>query len=387
MSEQTDSLERRRGVLRSRGTKGPLLDEILTYNENVFARALPAQPPSLPLADEAFVPIWRDYAREAKTEGGFSALRRRLVQLNFPIRAGMSEDPEYRAATRRGICPPPDGAGLGLSGPTALDVEIHASAAGHIPVLIAEAREDFVALVQALTRRNEPSPVPPSLGSTMVSGYNNWDRIRRLRASWEESAGDLGGWPDEFERIRRDVTLYQDRFIVLSTGPYSGVAADELGLEASEWLALSLAIRRDHECTHYFTRRVFDSMRNNLLDELLADYMGLKAALGRFRADWFLRFMGLEGWPAVRDDGRVHTYRGNPPLSDASFTIILDLLVDAAHQLETLDSALEGLAPDYVLMTLALMSLEELASLDIAALFAQAYRRLFGESPGSLVVG
>lgn len=381
MSDYEVTLERRRAGLRERGAAGDVIDEILTYTENVFARALPSGSLALPLTDEPFVPVWREYAREAKGEGGFAALRRYLVQLNFPIRAGMSEDPVYRSATRRGIWPAANQEGLVLADPKAVSVEIHASAAGHIPVLIAEAREDFVALVQALTRRNEPSPIPGSLGAAMVAGYNNWDRIRRLREHWEANGEGPGGWPAEFERIRKDATLYQDRFIVLSTGPYSGVTADDLGLDELEWRVLSLAIRRDHECAHYFTRRVFGSMRNNLLDELLADYMGLKAALGRFRADWFLRFMGLEAWPRVREDGRVHTYRGNPPLSEAAFTIVIDLVVDAAHRLEALDAALHDLSADRVLMTLALMTLEELASSDMASLFAGGYNQLFDEAP------
>ena len=33
-------------------------------------------------------------------------------------------------------------------------------------------------------------------------------------------------------------------------------------------------------------------MRNNLLDELIADYTGMVGAIGRFRAGWFLRFAG-----------------------------------------------------------------------------------------------
>lgn len=382
---QADILERRRDVLCERGARGGVLDEILIYTENVFARALPPQPPTLPLADEPFVPVWREYAQDAQSQGGFAALRRRLVQLNFPIRDGMSQDANYRLGTRRGIWPSPTAEGLTLSGPEAVRLEIHASAAGHIPLLIAESREDFVSLVQALTRRNEPSPIPPSLGATMVAGYNNWDRIHRLHSRWEESGGNQDDWPSEFDRIRKDATLYQDRFIVLSTGPYSGVDADELGLQQDEWRELSLAIRRDHECTHYFTRRVFDSMRNNLLDELLADYMGLKGALGKFQSEWFLRFMGLEACPVVRPDGRIHTYRGDPPLSDEAFTIVVGLLVDAAHYLEALDATLEGLAPSRVLMTLALMTLEELASSDMAKRFARGYRMLFGEPESPLV--
>jgi len=74
-----------------------------------------------------------------------------------------------------------------------------------------------------------------------------------------------------------------------------------MGMDESTWHSLSLIIRLSHECTHYFTRRLFGSMRNNLLDELIADYQGIVAANGgRYRADWFLRFVGLESFPDYR---------------------------------------------------------------------------------------
>jgi hypothetical protein len=92
--------------------------------------------------------------------------------------------------------------------------------------------------------------------------------------------------------------LYQDRLIILSAGPYSNVTASNLGLTETEWQQLSLKIRLEHESTHYFTRRFFGSMRNNIADELIADYRGIVAALGYYRSDWFLHFVGLESFPA-----------------------------------------------------------------------------------------
>jgi hypothetical protein len=127
---------------------------------------------------------------------------------------------------------------------------------------------------------------------------------------------------------------YQDRFILLSEGPYSAVPAHELELDDEPWRKLSLVIRREHECAHYFTRRVFGSMRNHLLDELIADYCGIYAALGRFRADWFLRFVGLEKFPHYREGGRLQNYRGDPPLSDAAFTVLQAVVKVAAEKLE-----------------------------------------------------
>src|SRR5439155_4743001 len=97
-------------------------------------------------------------------------------------------------------------------------------------------------------------------------------------------------WDSELAEIARRPTLYQDRFILLSAGPYSGVAAAELGLADEDWKRRSLTIPLEHECTHYFTRQVLGSMRNALADELVADYMGIVASEGRYRADWFLRF-------------------------------------------------------------------------------------------------
>ena len=46
-------------------------------------------------------------------------------------------------------------------------------------------------------------------------------------------------------------------------------------------------------------------MRNNLHDELIADYAGITAAIGHYRAAWFLRFLGLEDYPTYRPGGRL----------------------------------------------------------------------------------
>ena len=103
---------------------------------------------------------------------------------------------------------------------------------------------------------------------------------------------------------------------------------------ADEWLNASLVIRREHECAHYFTRRVLGSMRNSLLDELIADYVGVVAASGRYHAAWFLRFLGLEEFPAFRPDGRLQRYRGDPPLSDGAFAVLRSVAKRAAERLE-----------------------------------------------------
>ncbi len=164
--------------------------ELLAYNENVFDLGALGPETRFPLPDEPFVAFWEERVRESQARGkggAFAVLREHLPQLAFPIREGISETEPYRAATRRGIPVEtlPEATGLELEHPEAIELAIHESPAGRIPLLIARRRPEFAALIQALTKRNEPVPVPGSQGALMVSGYNNWSRIGELRRAWE----------------------------------------------------------------------------------------------------------------------------------------------------------------------------------------------------------
>jgi hypothetical protein len=291
------------------------------------------------------------------------------VQLRFPVMVGVSETDAYLAAIRKGVLPARTD-DLRLEDTDGLRLFIHPTPAGAVPVLLTACRADFEALVRALVRKNEPVPLPASMGACMVAGYNNWGRVAELRRRWEAGEVDAGGardWSAAFTRLKSRKELYQDRFVLLSGGPYSGVPAEAMEMGDDEWRRASITIRLEHECAHYFTRRVLGSMRNNLLDELLADYAGIVAAAGHFRADWFLRFMGLDGEEGCRGDGRIWTYRGDPPLSDAGFVVLQRVVRAAARAVEAWDAARgpadrtpEGRAR--VLLRLAETTLEEMAA-------------------------
>jgi len=347
-------------------------EELLAYNENRFQLEALNPEVRFPLADEPFVAFWEPLVEESRRRGAFAVLREHLPQLRFPIREGISQTEPYLNATRKGaqLESLPEATGLALEHPEAIELALYASPAGRIPLLIARRRAEFVALIQALTRRNEPAPVPAAQGALMVSGYNNWSRIRGLRRCWEDSDDPVrvsATWAEEFRRIQERRELYQDRFILLSDGPYSAVPAADLGLEDGQWREISLVIRRDHECSHYLTRRLFGSMQDNVLDELIADYTGLAAAAGRFRADWFLRFIGLEDFPRYRAGARLDIYRGRPPLSDGAFRVLQRVVKAAAENLERFDAGLPASARTIqgrglMISALASLRLEDLAA-------------------------
>lgn len=370
--ETTHRQTLRSNILAAHGADIAQVEELLAYSENVFAQGRLNLPLNFPLESELHVATWMQYAAIAREIGTFEALKQRLVQLQFPIQAGISQTEAYRIVTRKGGLTDqmPEATGLVLQQPDPLELLIHQSLAGAIPVLIVKHRQDFVSLVQALAMRNEPKLVPDSMGACIVSGFNNWDRIRQYRKQWETAnpiAASDNDWAAEFQRLAPQKALYQDRFIILSDGFYSAITASDMGLEEVEWRRLSLIIRLEHECTHYFTYRVLGSMHNHLLDELIADYRGIVAAAGRYQADWFLRFIGLESFPHYREGGRLQNYRGQPPLSDGAFKVLGALVEAAARNLERFDvnyrSELKHPHQE-ALVTIALtrLTLEELAS-------------------------
>lgn len=386
-----DNRQLRTDVLRMCGAKPSEVNELLHYNRNAFRQADLSCPARFPLPDELFVGVWRQYAAEAERIGVFDALKKRLVQLKFPVQEGISGSEDYRMATRsiKKTEVKETGSGLTLRCPETLQLTIHPTPAGHIPVITTDAREDFVTLLQALTKKNEPVPIPGSMGASMVSGYNNWDRVHKLKKAWLEENPDEHTeehWPAAFQAVISQKERYQDRFILMSSGPYSAVQADELEFTEEVWQNLSCMIRMEHESTHYFTRRVFSSMRNTLYDELLADYMGIVAAGGRFRADWFLRFMGLEEFPVYRNGGRFQNYRGTPPLSDGAFLVLQVLVREAAMNLECFDrnhfdaerSVNEKAT---MLMALAQLTLEEVASEEAEERLAEAVQKTEALTP------
>ena len=360
----------------SAGASGDEIEELLAYNNNHFDVSALDSGTSFPLGDEPMVECWQGWADESASTGVVQTLTQYLPQLSFPIAEGMSQEPEYRKATLAGADP---GAldlatGLDIEEPGSVQLQLYPSLAGRIPVLEIRHRNSFIALVRALSKRNEPFVVPDSMGAQMIGGFNNWHRIREHKKRWADTPEDErehATWKDAFAALRQQKELFQDRFILLSDGPYSAVPAAELGLDENSWKEKSLLIRREHECTHYFTRRVFGSMRGNLLDELICDYAGIVASEGRFRADWFLRFVGLEAYPEYRQGGRLENYLGDPPLSDGAFRALQTLVYQAAHNLERFDEdeatragggEREPRRRALILAALATQRLDELAS-------------------------
>ena len=353
----------RRSVLSGLGIPGPAAEELIEYNKNVFKFPERGNVIRLPLTDEAFVSDWIEYSQIIEKAHSFMALKDKLIELNFPVVDGISKTPGYKATQEKGFEALERDAeeGLRLDAPEKIKIYLHQTIAGKIPVISASERDDFKSIVSALTCRNEPVELPASVGAFAISGYKNRDRLAKISGSFL------------FGKIPKE--LYQDKFIIISRGFYSGIAPGKIGMTETEWLEKSMKIRIEHEAAHYVMERLFGSMRKRLLDEIIADYMGITAVEKSYSARLFLDFMGIDrGTLSETGKARIEYYRGE--LGDEAFNALKKLAELASLNIETLDAEMRNHVKTrfHFMLALSRLSVEEIASGDCGRLLENAFR-------------
>lgn len=138
-----------------------------------------------------------------------------------------------------------------------LEIRIYDSFAGKIPIISVRDTADFEQLVTNIAYKGIRPDGIEKTGASFISGKTTC-------------------------------------FIILSAKPYSNVPASELGLSnEKDWCEKSLLLRQAHECTHYFTKHTYGISNNLLHDEIMADFIGMYEAFGFYKAEWFLKFLGI----------------------------------------------------------------------------------------------
>ena len=278
--------------------------------------------PQLPLADETTTSWWQQLIADAPSgvlqgELLVESLRATLPQLLLPQVAGISCSELYRRLVLRGE--EGTSAALQAVGPEpvwhqigSLRLSLAPHLCGAMPVLLTPNGPDFCLLVRALAHRSEPVALAHGVHAQAVSGLIHWGLIRRF------------------------VPKSRAQLILLHEAPYGSVAAQHVPRLPSHesWLEASTVLRLEHELTHLATKRLLGEMRLNLLDELVADCMGMVAALGLFDAQLFGRCLGLDPNGAPLPDGRWRTYVAELDAGDAHQA--LRLVMERARELEAL---------------------------------------------------
>ena len=240
-------------------------------------------------------------------------LSRRYPQLLFPLSDETRNTPAYRNAVRRGE--PYHGALSFTLSPKDrwLTMETPAGAA---EMLLLDDRKDFERCVCALACQCQPREIPLSLGAVTIGGLINWEKIRRHLDEYEANGGQ--NRDRAFRLFTADKKNYTDRIILLSSGWYSAVAPEAAGLPEEEWKAKSVTIRQYHELTHFVCRTLFPDDIDVVRDEVLADMIGIMAALGRYDDRLARVFLGIEEGGRCRRGGRLENYVEPELLAEAA---------------------------------------------------------------------
>lgn len=262
-----------------------------------------------------------------------------------------------------------------------ISLELHESIAGKIPVLTIPNNEDFVKILQSIIHKNNPLPIPASMGAVLLNGLNNSKRFNIIKKNWLQN-NPFGDWNTEFSNnIMLKKSLYKDKLIILSTKPYSNVTASQLGLEEDIWISYSISIRKEHEFTHLYTLKKYGQATNNLHDELIADYIGIVKTIWNYNKVWMLTFMGLENYPHYREGARLENYVKESKLSPDDFKQLITIIKNAIENIAIFDKAVGKVKSikDQICRIDALceISLIDLASANGAALLIDIYYENF----------
>ncbi|MCR5089699.1 MAG: hypothetical protein K6C08_09325 [Oscillospiraceae bacterium] len=190
-------------------------------------------------------------------------------------------------------------------------VECVETPAGKVQVVSIRERRDYELFVRCMMAAREGPlvSVPRSQGASTLVAFN-WPRIHAHHAAFMAQQLAAGAeepdWAAEFKRFTSVRENYQDMLVVLSWGPYSNIAAAEAGQDEETWPETSYAIRKYHELTHVICRRQYPDRIDAVWDELVADAVGIYAALGHFDAVLEKRCLGIVGSRYV--GGRLENY-------------------------------------------------------------------------------
>lgn len=174
--------------------------------------------------------------------------------------------------------------------------------AGAVRVVTLADRGDFETFLRIMAHRCKAAAIPRTQGASILDGVVNRGKIAGFQRKMAAEGLDAGA----MQAFLKDRSNYTDALIVLSVGPYSNVPAERAGFDEDVWLEYSQTIRRYHECTHFVCRRLYKPLIDPVWDELVADAVGIRAALGRYDRRLAETVLGLEDGRYV--GGRLQNY-------------------------------------------------------------------------------
>lgn len=236
------------------------------------------------------------------TESNTSVVREmayRYNQLYLTPQKGMSGTLEYADIVHYGKLSPEmsrriEEEGLcGFKGSENDKLFSEVTPAGKVDVVYLEERSDFERFLQVMAYGCEPARVAAGIESAEILGITNWRRIEEKMNRYFDETGRRISLRDEMKMFTRNRKDYQDSIILVGSGGYCGITAEESGFDSLIWDEVSFKIKTYSSCARYIMRRLFSDYKNIIWEEMLSDCIGLLFAFNRYDVSLAKKFFGV----------------------------------------------------------------------------------------------
>ena len=253
---------------------------------------------------------------EVRTSSVMQEMAYRYNQLYLTPEKGVSGTGVYSDIVRYGKLPPEIDEKIkneGLSGFKCSEKDrlfSENTPAGMVDILFLQERSDFERFVQVMVYSCEPAAVASKIESAEILGVTNWRKIENHMNDYLSNGGSNLSWRDELRKFTNNKKNYQDTILVIGSGGYCGLTAEEAGFEKDTWEESSVKIKIYSSCARYIVRKLFSDYKDIIWEEMLADCAGLLYATGRYDVSLAKKFFGVSGKGYDRR-GKLINFKGD----------------------------------------------------------------------------
>lgn len=253
---------------------------------------------------------------EVRTSSVMQEMAYRYNQLYLTPGKGVSGTGVYSDIVRYGKLPPEIDEKIkneGLSGFKCSEKDrlfSENTPAGMVDILFLQERSDFERFVQVMVYSCEPAAVASKIESAEILGVTNWRKIENHMNDYLSNGGSNLSWRDELRKFTNNKKNYQDTILVIGSGGYCGLTAEEAGFEKDTWEEISVKIKIYSSCARYIVRKLFSDYKDIIWEEMLADCAGLLYATGRYDVSLAKKFFGVSGKGYDRR-GKLINFKGD----------------------------------------------------------------------------
>ena len=253
---------------------------------------------------------------EVRTSSVMQEMAYRYNQLYLTPEKGVSGTGVYSDIVRYGKLPPEIDEKIkneGLSGFKCSEKDrlfSENTPAGMVDILFLQERSDFERFVQVMVYSCQPAAVASKIESAEILGVTNWRKIENHMNDYLSNGGSNLSWRDELRKFTNNKKNYQDTILVIGSGGYCGLTAEEAGFEKDTWEEISVKIKIYSSCARYIVRKLFSDYKDIIWEEMLADCAGLLYATGRYDVSLAKKFFGVSGKGYDRR-GKLINFKGD----------------------------------------------------------------------------